>query len=212
MPKINDEKLQLDEIKTQLSQINTQLTTIQAQLGQIPHLAQKVTCLENNLALVADVYRYEKLRNYLAVSQWQEANRETVNLIVEIAEKKDIEELKPQDIQTFPSNALKVIDQLWLKYSQQRFGFSPQLEIYQSLGGNLNTTIGQNRELIERWGDRLGWRSDNHWRKCSQLDYSLSAPVGCHPSHWWNSPYGSKMTNYFLARLLSCLLTTDELD
>ncbi|MGL4881256.1 MAG: GUN4 domain-containing protein, partial [Waterburya sp.] len=30
------------------------------------------------------------------------------------------------------------------------------------------------------------------------------APVGCHPSRWWNSPYGSKMTNFFLGRLITC--------
>ncbi|MBE9170196.1 GUN4 domain-containing protein [Pleurocapsales cyanobacterium LEGE 06147] len=196
----------------QLSQLSTQLSEIKTQLNQIPDLAKKVTCIEENLSLVADVYRYEKLRDYLSAGQWKEADRKTSNLIVEIAEKSDIEKLKPSDLQTFPCNALRVIDQLWLNYSQKRFGFSVQLEIYQSVGGDLTTTIEQNQEIIQLWGDRLGWRTDNRWRKCDELDYSLSAPVGCHPSGWWNSPYGSKMTNYFLARLLSCQLTTDESD
>ncbi len=112
------------------------------------------------------------------------------------------ENLKPEDIQNFPVNVLKVIDKLWLKYSKGRFGFSVQLDIYKSLGGSLETMISQDKKLTEKWGEKLGWRVDNQWQKCENLDYSLGAPVGCHPSQWWNSPYGSKMTNFFLMRLL----------
>ena len=197
---------QLSQIQTQLSQLSTQLTEIKEQVNQIPTLSQRVSQLEENLLLLSDISLYEKLRNFLAAGRWFEADKETTDLIAIISGQPNLEELKPAQIQKFPCHKLQIIDRLWLTYSQERFGFSVQLRIYQELGGNIETTIEQNRKLIEKWGSRLGWRENNVWKKCDQLDYSLNAPVGCHPSGWWNSPYGSKMTNYFLSRLMTCKL------
>jgi hypothetical protein len=81
-----------------------------------------------------------------------------------------------------------------------------QAQLYQSVGGSLETTIAQDYSLIERFGDRVGWRVNGNWQKCDDLDYTLNAPMGCHPSRWWNSPFGAKMTNYFFARLITCEL------
>ena len=121
-----------------------------------------------------------------------------------IAGEAEIENLRPEKIGKLDCSELQVIDRLWLNYSDNRFGFSIQAKIYQELGGNEQTTIEQNTELIEQWGDKLGWRDHGKWLKCSDLDYSQEAATGGLPGLWWNSPYGSKMTNYFLARLMSC--------
>lgn len=195
---------QLSQVQTQLSQLTAQLTQMQTQLSQLPQLTQRITQIEENLLLVGDVRRYEKLRHYLKADQWYQADQETINLIMEISGHSDQEGLNPSEISKFPCNELQVIDRLWQNYSDGRFGFSTQVKIYQEVGGSLTTTTTQDRQLIEDWGKRLGWRQDNRWRKCSELDYSLNAPVGCHPSGWWNSPYGSRMTNNFLARLIHC--------
>lgn len=197
---------QFSEIQQQLGQLGTQLTAVKTQLEQLPSLYTRVARIEQSLLLVADVHRYGKLQHYLTSDHWFEADKETIQLIMDIAGQSDLEELSPADIKNFPCNGLRVIDQLWRTHSNGRFGFSVQLQVYQSLGGTLETTIEQNTELVETWGDRLGWRENNRWRKCDELDYSLAAPVGCHPSRWWNSPYGSKMTNYFLGRLMTCEL------
>ena len=201
----NVEVTQLSEIQTQLAQLNSQLLEIKPYLEQLSTLSEKVSRLEEMLMLVPDVYRYRNLQQYLASGNWFEADKETINIILAVAGK-STEELSPEDIRSFPCNAIATIDQLWLKYSQNRFGFSVQLGIYQSLGGNLDTILEQDRKLIEKWGEKVGWRENNRWRKCDELDYSLNATQGCHPSRWWNSPYGSKMTNFFLARLIACEL------
>ncbi|NET36967.1 MAG: GUN4 domain-containing protein [Cyanothece sp. SIO1E1] len=207
---INDEtnlhEAQLLEVKTLLSHLAEQVSAIQVQLQQLPTLAERLAQLEGDISLVTDVQRYGKLRHHLAAGQWFEADQETIRLVMEIAGQADLEELTPNDIQKFPCNQLQIIDKLWLAYSHGRFGFSVQAQMYRSLGGTLETTIGQDVELVERWGEHLGWRKQGRWKKCSELDYSLNAPMGCHPSRWWNSPYGSKMTNYFLSRLLTCQL------
>ena len=193
------------EIKSQLQQLCSQLAEIQPHLNQLTSLSEKVNRLEDNLMLVADVHRYDGLRRYLVEGNWFEADKETIRLILDIAGMPQ-EELSPDEIKQFPCNDLRVIDQLWSKYSNGRFGFSIQLRIYQELGGNLAATIEQNQQLIEKWGEQLGWRENKRWKPCNELDYSLNAPQGGHPSRWWNSPYGSKMTNFFLNRLITCNL------
>ncbi|NEO31517.1 MAG: GUN4 domain-containing protein [Symploca sp. SIO3C6] len=197
---------QLSEIKAQLSHLSKRLEGIETNLTQVSLLSEQVSRLEDNFMLVADIYRYQSLQNYLESGNWFEADKETIKLIQDIAGQTDLEELSPNDIKKFPCNGLRVIDKLWHTHSKGRFGFSVQLQIYQSLGGNLDTTIEQNQEIVEKFGEQVGWRANKKWLKCSDLDYSLKAPVGCHPSRWWNSPYGSKMTNYFLSRLMTCEL------
>lgn len=197
---------QLAAIQTQLQQLTTQLSDVKTQIAPLQQLPTQVTQIEKQLLAIGDLYRYKLLQAYLAEARWYEADQETIRLIQDIEGVTDLEYLTPDHIRKFPCGQLQVLDQLWQTYSDQRFGFSVQLRIYQDVGGTLETTISQDQTLVETWGERLGWREGDRWRKCSELDFSLKAPLGCHPSGWWNSPYGSKMTNYFLARLLTCEL------
>ena len=200
---------QLSAIQEQLSQLTRRFDNLENNLGEVSKLPAKIAQFEDDLMLLGDRYRYRKIQQYLAESNWFEADKETIRLILSVTAK-EIEELTPEDIQHFPCNDLIVIDRLWMKYSDGRFGFSPQLKIYQELGGGFNTILEQNRQLIETWGEHLGWRKDNRWLPCDELDFSLNAPLGCHPSRWWNSPYGSKMTNFFLGRLITCDINIEQ--
>jgi hypothetical protein len=197
---------ELAAIMKHLGQLGDRLSAIESQLTQQTAMLDRLTQVEQNQMLNADRFRYGQLQRLLEASNWFEADKETIRVIQDIAEQDDLEELTPDDIQKFPCNALRVIDYLWSSYSGGKFGFGVQLQIYLELGGTLDTMIEKNQTLVEKLGDRVGWRENNRWRKCDELDYSLNAPVGCHPSRWWNSPYGSKMTNFFLARLLACEL------
>ncbi|MGF1522253.1 MAG: GUN4 domain-containing protein [Leptolyngbyaceae cyanobacterium] len=205
---------QLSDIQKALSQITNEMTLLRQEVGQLKELPQQVSQLERRLMVVGDLYRYETLHEQLANQEWFAADKETVNLIAAIAGVSELEELSPRDIRSFSCGELQVIDRLWTTYSEGRFGFTVQVQIYQELGGTLETTIGENLDLVQRWGAVLGWRSGvteqnpggDRWRKCDELDFSLDAPKGCHPSRWWNSPYGSRMTNYFLNRLMTCEL------
>ena len=203
----NQSRVESPNLETQLNQLSNQLTQIQQQLNQLQNLPEQVTQIQQQLLRVSDVYRYEKLQSFLAAGKWSEADTETINLIISLSEQPELELIRPEDIQHIACSELQVIDHLWSNYSNNRFGFSVQVKFYQELGGSIESTIEQDNKLIQKWGERLGWFKDGRWLKCSDLDYSLNAPEGCHPSRWWNSPYGSKMTNYFLARLLNCELS-----
>ena len=210
---------QLNELRSQLSEVqltvkknsesfNKQSNTIEGESKQNSKLSQQLSGIENNLSLVSDIVRYRPLRDMLATEKWEEADKETTRLIADIAGYKDLEKLRPDEVRHFPCVHLQVIDNLWLTYSKGRFGFSIQARIYQEEGGNIETTVEQDSDIIKKWGKRLGWRANNRWLKCDELDWTLEAPLGCHPSRWWNSPFGSKMTNYFLARLINCDLSS----
>ncbi|MBA4455322.1 GUN4 domain-containing protein, partial [Cylindrospermopsis raciborskii CS-506_B] len=69
---------------------------------------------------------------------------------------------------------LRTIDNLWLKYSQGKFGISVQQEIYKNLGG----TKFYDSDRWESFGDRVGWRKQGSWLYWSDLNFSLSAPTG----------------------------------
>ena len=205
-PVIEQLATQLSAIQQQLSQLASRFDNLENNLAEVSSLPAKISQLEDDLMLLGDRYRYQDLQKYLAEENWFEADKETIRLILAVSAK-EIEELTPEDIQHFPCNDLMVIDRLWLKYSNGRFGFTPQLKAYQEAGGSFDSTIEQDQQLIETWGEGLGWRKDNRWLPCKELDFSLNAPIGCHPSRWWNSPYGSKMTNFFLGRLITCSIS-----
>ena len=211
---IPDLTQQLSAVQQTLGQLTDEITMLRQNVSQLAPLPQQFSQLERRLMVVGDLYRYETLHKQLAAQQWFEADKETVALITAIAGVSDLEALSPQAIRSFSCGELQVIDRLWHTYSEGKFGFSVQIQIYQDLGGTVETTIGEDQRLVERWGAALGWRSGvsdknpegDRWRKCNELEFSLDAPRGCHPSRWWNSPYGSRMTNYFLNRLITCAL------
>ena len=194
--------------ETYESEVTTRLAAIEVQLQQfnqlLSNLGERVARSEENFLLVADIHKYKKLHELLTAGDLREADWETIRIIQVITGESDLGAITPDDIRQFPCDELRVIDSLWTNYSKGRFGFSVQMQIYQSVGGSLDTTINQDNGVIERFGERVGWRVDGKWQKCDDLDYTLAAPTGCHPSRWWNSPFGSKMTNYFFNRLINC--------
>ena len=76
--------------------------------------------------------------------------------------------LKTEDIDNFPCEDLQTIDQLWLHYSQGKFGFSVQKEIYESLGGTRESI-----KVWEKFGDRVGWRKGGSWGRYEDLNFDM---------------------------------------
>jgi uncharacterized caspase-like protein len=120
---------------------------------------------------------YTKLRDLLATGQWQEADEETAKKMLEVAGRTEKGWLRVEDIDRFPCEDLRTIDQLWVKYSNGLFGFSVQKRIYQSLGG----TREYDEEIWEAFGDRVCWRVKSEWLYYKELKVTESAPEGYLP-------------------------------
>jgi hypothetical protein len=117
---------------------------------------------------------YINLRNLLAAKKWKEADEETARVMLKVADREEEGSLDVESIDNFPCQDLRTIDQLWVKYSDGRLGFSVQKRIYQSLGG----TSQYNREVWEKFGDKVGWRKNNQWLYYTDLTFSEEAVLG----------------------------------
>lgn len=123
--------------------------------------------VSNHVPLVsARGVNYEKLRDLLAAGKWQEADQETANCMLKVARREKEGWLRVEDIDNFPCEDLRTIDQLWVKYSNGKFGFSVQKQIYQSLGG----TRQYDSKVWEAFCDTVGWRQGEELRMRVGLD------------------------------------------
>jgi hypothetical protein len=76
--------------------------------------------------------------------------------------------LNSESIDKFPCEDLRTIDQLWVKYSNGRFGFSVQKRIYQSLGG----TREYDEKVWTAFVDKVGWRLNRYMLYYKDLIFS----------------------------------------
>ncbi len=148
---------------------------------------------------------YKKLRDLLASGKWKEADEETALLVVTVAKREEDGWLDEEDIDNFPCEDLRTIDQLWVKYSNGRFGFSVQKRIYQSLGG----TREYDEKIWDAFGDKVGWRKGGDWLKYKDITFDLKAPEAHLPIEYGNILEGSigyegYVISSFASRLVKC--------
>ena len=120
---------------------------------------------------------YTRLRDLLKAGNWKEADKETLAVMLKAAGKQPQDYLYSDDIKKIPCTDLRTIDQLWVEYSNGRFGFSVQKRIWESVGKDYCL-----------FGDRVGWRKgmffNNYWLyDYDCLTFSLEAPKGHLPGH-----------------------------
>jgi serine/threonine protein kinase len=129
----------------------------------------------NEVELKSDVgMDYRKLRDLLKAGKWKEADEETARVMLAVAKREEKGWLDIYSIDNFPCTDLRTIDQLWVKYSDGRFGFSVQKRIYQGLGG----TGEYNGDIWQKFGDKVGWRKGGNWLYYKNITFDKKAPEG----------------------------------
>ena len=117
---------------------------------------------------------YNQLDLLLALEDWQEADKETTRVMCLAVENEQFDKLPCEDLRT--------INQLWLHYSNGKFGFSVQKEIYESLGG----TKEYHPKIWRKFCDQVGWRVkgrwinyvEERWINYDELTFNWSMPSG----------------------------------
>ncbi|MEG3851414.1 GUN4 domain-containing protein [Microcoleus sp. herbarium7] len=150
-------------------------------------LIPKPVAAETTRVVSAVGMDYINLRNLLAAKKWKEADEETARVMLKVAGREEEGWLDTENIEKFPCEDLRTIDQLWVKYSNGHFGFSVQKRIYQSLGG----TSQYDEKVWEAFGDRVGWRKKNEWLYYNYLTFSEKAPEAHLPVIGSNDGYGN---------------------
>lgn len=125
---------------------------------------------------------YSRLRQLLWSQQWQEADRETENVLLKALHPKTMEPLDRDAILQLPCVDLMTIDQLWGRYSGGRFGFKAQHQVY--------------LQVERRPADflsTLGWRGPTFsltggLKPYNSLEFHAKAPPGHLPTWRWCCP------------------------
>jgi hypothetical protein len=132
----------------------------------------------NSLKIVRSTLpdRYTDLHNYLANGRWKDADQETYQVMLKVANRTEQRYLDVEDIQKFPCEDLQIIDRLWVKFSLGHFGFSVQKQIYVETGNPLDGRYHE--ETYKRFGDRVGWRMKEEWISYSDVTFDTSSPMG----------------------------------
>ena len=118
---------------------------------------------------------YYKLRDLLAAKRWGDADQETAERMCEVMGRAEEGWLRVEDIERFPCKDLKIIDTLWVHYSQGKFGFSVQKKIWVECG----SPTSYNDDWF-RFCDRVGWREGGE-----RLSYRRIIKQGSHASLPW---------------------------
>jgi len=143
---------------------------------------------------------YGQLEQLLKAGSWKEADQETAKKMLEVAGRTKEGELDKDSIDNFPCEDLRTIDQLWVKYSMSRFGFSVQKKIWLEVGGKVDS------ETECKLGDLLGWRKNGSWMDYDDLTFSWKAPVGHFPRVGRVSMFINyqRWASLFLSRVETC--------
>ncbi|MEG4322726.1 MULTISPECIES: serine/threonine-protein kinase [unclassified Microcoleus] len=121
---------------------------------------------------------YRKLDRLLASRKWKEADLETASKMQEVARRtSEDRRLRVEDIDLFPCEDLRIIDQLWVQHSKGHFGFSVQKRIYQGLGG----TREYDAPILDAFCDCVGWCVNKKWLCYSALKFNKKQPEGYLP-------------------------------
>jgi hypothetical protein len=113
---------------------------------------------------------YTPLQQLLAQQNFKAADQLTLQKLCELAGASAIQRkwLYFTEVEQFPSTDLQTINNLWLTYSDGKFGYSVQREIWLGLGKNW-----------EKFWAKIGWKTDNNWTRYPQeFTWDLTAPRG----------------------------------
>ncbi len=149
-------------------------------------------------SLVSEVgVDYTRLKNLLERRKWKEADQETWDILCQALGQRHGYYLKNGDLEKLSCDDLWIIDKLWVKYSNGRFGFSVQEYIYKEVG-----------EDYPSFCDRVGWPVHNPSNLESILKFNLRAPMGHLPSRRWiGGYYWWRHAGVLAAKLEQCGIT-----
>jgi GUN4-like len=123
---------------------------------------------------------YARLRKLLSHCQYEEADRETWQLMQRISGVHQRGYFEIRDFEDFPTLALQTIDGLWFDASKGHFGLSVQKRIYRE----------EDRQY-DRLGSRVGWVDAGKWLTNGDRLYRQEMPQGHLPLAMWRSQLAS---------------------
>jgi serine/threonine protein kinase len=115
------------------------------------------------------------LDQYLKNGQWKKADQETAEIMLKIMGKVKEGWLTEENCKNFPREELKIIDSLWEKYSNGKFGFSVQKEVWFECDGKIGV---YDWGIYKKFSKKIGWSKGffNNFLEYSELTFNTNAP------------------------------------
>lgn len=113
---------------------------------------------------------YAQLQQLLISQDFQASDRLTLRLMCQLAGDLALQRkwLYFSEVENFPITDLQTVNTLWLVYSEGKFGFSVQREMWLSVGKNW-----------EKLWSQIDWKNGNNWtRYPDEFTWDLTAPKG----------------------------------
>lgn len=120
--------------------------------------AEELAAFEKTTSQV-ETSRYATLEQLLQTQQWREADQETYRLMITAVGKEEGQFLDRDDLKTFPCEDLQMLDRLWVKYSDGKWGFSVQKRIWEDCGSPTDYD-----GFVDKFCDRIGWTNNGKWQ------------------------------------------------
>ncbi len=146
-------------------------------IAKIEEIKQKYREKAKNI-LITPKADFTQLNQYLKNQQWQEADSETLKVVLQIMGKEKQGWLTENDCKTFPFEELKIMDDLWTQYSKGKFGFSVQKQIWAKCGGEPGV---YNYETFCKFAEEIGWLKDGRWLSYDELTFQINVQQGYLP-------------------------------
>jgi GUN4-like len=123
--------------------------------------------------------RYGKLEQLMQAGEWREADQLTYRLMIQTCGKDFGSDFSVKDLQEFPCPDLRRIDELWVRYSQGRFGFSVQKAIWGECGSPQRYS-GEDKKKWHTFWEKVGWTTgETNFVNYNDLKWDLgSGPRG----------------------------------
>ena len=179
---LHQQTAEIQHLRENLAAKNTEIEQLKAQLSAKENATDTSLVLKSAWGI-----DYTDLQKLLSQQQWQAANQATGKKMLEVMGRSHTGYLREEDIHQFPVEDFLTIDMLWVKYSQNRFGFSIQKHIFETMQPQAQRL---DYDVFKSLIFRLGWTaspSDREWLGGHIFD--LTAPPGHLPElsshlHW----------------------------
>ena len=120
------------ELNIERANLSEKVTRKQLYIEVIQIQTQKTGGLDH---LYKVLLGYTKLERLLKKKEWKDADLQTVNIMDKVLNLKQGEYMSSEDLPRFSCCDLCMINDLWIKYSNNMFGFSIQKNIYEEVRG-----------------------------------------------------------------------------
>ncbi len=125
------------------------------------------------IQLISDQVNYQALEELLKTKSWEQAEFWTAEILHQISGARATQALNKSHIANLDCRDLLIIDHLWQKHSNARFGFTVQAKIWREC----EASRWDPGEAWLLFGKRVKWYTD-HWLKLQDLDFKLTSPFG----------------------------------